>query len=289
MKKIIIKMLRPIIARFPKLAITYLFLRDSSSLEDTPKKTPLGFKFIGNQSMQNGKFEPDESSIVTQLLPKVDMVINVGANIGYYCCLALSHKKHVVAFEPINLNVRYLLKNIKENGWGAQIEIFPIALSDKIDVMKMYGGGTGASLLKGWANIPDFYSSLVPCSTLNNVLGTKFQGKKILMIVDIEGAEKMMLEGASIFMEMKPKPIWLIEISIFEHQPKGVDINPNLFSTFQMFWAQGYESWTADKKCKEVKAEEIMKIIQDKQDTLLTHNFIFIEKSRRNELNFLFK
>ena len=46
--------------------------------------------------------------------------------------------------------------------------------------------------------------------------------------MDIEGAEKYMLEGGQKLLDLKLKPIWLIEISINEHQPKGVTINPDL-------------------------------------------------------------
>ena len=283
MKKTIINRLKPIVEQFPKLALTYRTLRDNAHIYEDPKDTPLGFKLNGNKSMENGDFEPEETKIVTNLLSKVDIVINVGANIGYYCCLALSHKKYVVAFEPLNMNLKYLLRNIKANGWESKIEIFPIALSDKVGVIEIYGGGTGASLLKGWAGTPDNYVTLVPCSTLNNVLGARFQGEKTLMIIDIEGAEQLMLDGASFAIDMDPKPIWLIEISVSEHQPKGIKINPNLLSTFQLFWDRDYESWTADEKFREIKSDEIEKIIKSEEDTLHTHNFLFFEKGKRNE------
>ena len=119
---------------------------------------------------------------------------------------------------------------------GIQAEIFPpMALSNQVGIIEIYGGGTGASLLKGWAGTPESYVTLVPCSTMDRVLGNRFQGSKTLMIVDIEGAEKLMLEGAAAFVAMEPKPVWLVEISVGEHQPKGIKINPNLLSTFQLF------------------------------------------------------
>jgi len=115
MKRQLIRLAKPIIECFPKLAMTYRFVRDSWQGYEEPEKTPMGFKLIGNRSMQEGKFEPEETQIVKTIIPYVDVVINVGANIGYYCCIALSHGKHVVAFEPINRNLRYLLRNIKAN------------------------------------------------------------------------------------------------------------------------------------------------------------------------------
>jgi hypothetical protein len=58
--------------------------------------TSLGFKFIGNKSMMNSLFEPCETEIVKKIFPKVNLFINVGANIGYYVCLALYNKKKVI-------------------------------------------------------------------------------------------------------------------------------------------------------------------------------------------------
>jgi tRNA G37 N-methylase Trm5 len=84
----------------------------------------MGFKMVGNKSMQNGQFEPEETRIVEQILPYVDIAINVGANVGYYCLIALGQEKHVVAFEPMNANLRYLLRNIKANDWESRIEVY---------------------------------------------------------------------------------------------------------------------------------------------------------------------
>ena len=63
--------------------------------------------------MQIGEFEPEETEIFLSIIKDVDVLVNVGANVGYYCALALSHNKYVYAFEPIQLNLNTLLKNMK--------------------------------------------------------------------------------------------------------------------------------------------------------------------------------
>jgi FkbM family methyltransferase len=80
--------------------------------------------------MAQGTFEPEETELIRTILKDVDVLINVGANVGYYCCHALSMGKAVVAFEPIQRNLRYLCVNIKTNGWSC--EIYPIALSNRV-------------------------------------------------------------------------------------------------------------------------------------------------------------
>lgn len=281
--KRLIKLVKPLVEHFPRLAIAYRYARDNWQIHEEPQITPMGFKLNGNRAMQSGTFEPAETDIFGRIVSNVDVVINVGANIGYYCCIALSRGKNVIAFEPIHLNLRYLLRNIKANHWESRIEVYPLALSDKPGVIEIYGGGTGASLVKGWAGVPEQQATLVPCSTLDHVLGSRLQGKRCLFLVDIEGAEQFMLEGAIFTLDMEPTPIWMMEVSITEHQPKGTKINPNLLTTFNTFWSRGYEVWTADKECRLVAQQEIEDIVESGVDSLQTHNFLFIEKDRKSE------
>ncbi len=219
--KAIIKIIKPLVERFPKVAMSYRQWRDSKDINQSPQNTSLGFKFNGNASMANCSFEPVETAIVKKIFPLVDVVVNIGANIGYYVCLALYSGKRTIAFEPMDLNLKYLLRNIKANYWQRNCEVFPIALSNEVGIIEIYGAGTGASLVKGWAGTPENFSTLVPSSTANTIFGDRLLGEKVFVIVDIEGAENMMLEGASKLLEMYPKPIWLVEISGEEHQPKG--------------------------------------------------------------------
>jgi len=279
-----IRFAKPVIERFSSLAMAYRYVSENRQILGDPRETPMGFKLIGNSAMEKGVFEPDETEIVKRILPKVDVVVNIGANIGYYCCLALKENKYVVAFEPIGSNLRYLYKNVRANNWEERIEIFPIALSNRMGIIKIFGSGTGASIVKGWASTPEQYVELVPTSTLDNVLGSRFHGKSCFFIVDIEGAEKLMLEGASSSLSVEPKPIWMVEISISEHWPKGIAINPHLLATFQVFWGRGYEAWTADNRIRVVQHSEVEKIVRTGEDSLLTHNFLFIENGRRGEI-----
>jgi FkbM family methyltransferase len=250
-------------------------VRDQLDSMEKPRSTPWGFMLAGNASMANGTFEPIETEIVRKLLEDVDILVNVGANVGYYCCHALSMGKQVIAFEPMERNLRYLCKNIKANGWDG-VEILPIALSDHVGILEIYGGNTGASVVKGWAGTPESYVTLVPCSTMDVVLASRLQGKRTLMLVDIEGAEKWMLEGANLMLANDPKPIWLVEIATKEHQPFGVEINPHFMSTFQLFFQNGYEAFSADKEMNPIKIEDI-KLLSKGLINAGTHNFIFRE------------
>lgn len=268
-----ISLVRPLVDRFPRIATMYRSVRDQLDVMEEPRPTPWGFRLAGNAAMAQGTFEPAETVLVRDILKDVDILVNVGANIGYYCCHALSMGKPVIAFEPIERNLRYLCKNINSNGWSG-VEVFPIALSNNVGVLEIYGGNTGASVVKGWAGIPETYVTLVPSSTMDVVLTARLQGKRSLILVDIEGAEKWMLEGATIMLSNDPKPIWLVEIVTKDNQPSGVAINPHFRSTFELFFENGYQAFSVSHDMRPIALEDIALVLEGNLE-FDTHNFLF--------------
>jgi hypothetical protein len=81
--------------------------------------------------------------------------------VGYYCCHTLGLGKPVIAVEPIARNLYYLLKNIRNNGWATEAQVYPVAVGCGTDILEMCGG-VGASLIRGWASIPESYVTRVP-------------------------------------------------------------------------------------------------------------------------------
>jgi len=136
------------------------------------------------------------------------------------------------------------------------------------------GGRTGASLIKGWASIPYGYVTQVPVLSLDRVLGDAIKGKRALILVDIEGAELMLLQGAAETLQNEPRPIWMMEISTTEHQPVGTSMNPNFAKTFEAFFDHGYRSFTADMEKQEIEKEDVDDVLAHEK-RLGTHNFIF--------------
>lgn len=271
--------IRSLVERFPNIAAIYRNVRDQLEFLKKPTETPWNFKFSGNLAMAQGIFEPAETAIVREILGEVDVVVNVGANVGYYCCHALSMEKQVIAFEPVPRNVRFLCQNIKINDWKTNIEIFPIALSNQIGLVEIYGGDTGASVVKGWAGISEHYVTTVPSSTMDIVLGERLKGKKVLVLVDVEGAEKMVLEGATKMLTNEPKPIWLVEITTREHQLSSSNINPNFKETFQFFFQNGYQAFMVDQNIEMITAEQVA-LASKGSLKIETYNFLFRESKK---------
>ncbi len=170
-----------------------------------------------------------------------------------------------------------LYRNVAANGWN-DIEIFPLALGNRHGVTTIFGGGTEASLIEGWAGTPTYYSRIVPINTLDNILGTRLAGMRSFFLIDVEGGERGVLEGAEKQFTLNPKPVWMVEITT-SHQPVGRNVNSDLQRTFEMFWNYEYEAWTAERKPKMVSKEDIERVSLSGINHLGTDTFMFLGRT----------
>jgi FkbM family methyltransferase len=221
------------------LAPIYRSVRDEYAFRQSKfVRNPLGFQFSGHAAMCAGTFETQEVAELKALLEGADVFVDVGANIGYFSCLAASLGKHVVAVEPLAANLRFLLANISMNHWESQVEVFPVGVSDRFGVAKFYGAGTGASLNEGWAGASRYFSTMIALSTLDT-LCAKFRNSRIVIKIDVEGAEYAALLGAREVLNYQPAPAWLVEITLHEH--RGGAVNADYLRTFDLFFDCGYQ------------------------------------------------
>lgn len=265
-------MLRTITRKLPVFRKFYHAAKDQYNLLKRPRRTPLGYYFSGNPVMESGEFEKEETAVISRNLDAAEVFVNIGANAGYYCCLALSKNVPTLAFEPFPRNIKLLKKNLKSNSF-TDIEIFPVALGNHTGTIELFGFGTGASLIEGWAGFSKSYSTMVPCTTLDEALGERLDGKRAFILVDIEGAEKFMLEGAARSLRINPKPIWMVEISVSELLPEGQKINPHLLGTFSHFFDAGYRAY--DLKDNEITLRDIERIVAAGSGRLASNSIIF--------------
>lgn len=270
------KHLKPLIERYPALAFTYRTLRDAWLFQrQQAELTPYGFRLIGNQAMQTGTFEQEETKLIEKMLVDVDVFVDVGANIGFYTCMARSKGVHTVAVEPLTQNLDYLYANLYENSWN-DVEVYPLGLAPNPGLANLYGGGTGASLLEGWAGTSPLLRRTIALSTLDIVLDERFIGKKLLIKVDVEGAEYELLQGAISTLSLTPTPIWIMEIGLAEHHPSG--FNRNYAKTFDVFWKYGYKSWTANNRRQAVTPVSIEECVRLRRTRFGTHNYLFMKE-----------
>lgn len=242
-------------------------------------RTPLGFKLTAGfhpayEQMRTGTFEPDETALISRLLASVDHFIDVGANLGYYTCLALQNGRGVMAIEPQARNLRSLYQNLISNGWQSGAEVMPVALSDAPGLLTLYGAsGPSASLLHGWAGYSSKYSQVVAVSTLDNLIAGRFPNERLLIKIDVEGAEYGVLKGATQTLARSVPPIWLLEVCLHEFHPSGW--NPDFLAVFRMFWDRGYEAWTAEAQPRLVPRDRVERWWAERKTDTGTFNYLF--------------
>lgn len=242
------------------------------------KMTPFGFRFNGNAEMQNGTFEPEETVLINQIFKSVDLFVNIGANSGYYCCFAQQKGIKTIALEPIPTNVQYIAQNMDANGWGDNITVLPVAAGEVTGFIDIYGIGTGASVVKGWANNPAHLKQTVPVVRIDSIIHPAPLGQALFILMDIEGFEYHALKGATSLIESTNKPIWFIEI-IGDGGP--IDKNIVRFKeTFIIMLDAGYNAYMADENMRQLSLEDILALEKNAAAQNASRNYLFLDKDK---------
>lgn len=208
-----------------------------------PRPTPFGFVMNGTDDMIAGQFEPAETVLLQRLLPRVDRFVNVGANTGYYCLLARTMGRPVLALEPVSQTVQVLLQNLRANGFDAGTTVLPVAAGAAAGSGMIYGVGSGSSLLQGWANNPTSLAQVVPVVRLDDIVPPPAADEQLLILMDVEGFEYPALQGAARLLVTTPRPIWVIEIAA---GGAGAAASDHVAATFALMAAAGYAAHAVD-------------------------------------------
>jgi len=246
---------KPIDSYLPFIGRLYRSLRELRA--SRPHQTPFGFRLAGDSRMAQVGYEDVESALFLQCLETHAVVLDIGANIGFYSCLAASRGKHVLAFEPSPRNQKFLYKNLWENHFH-EVELFPLGLGDRQGLCALYGFGGISSFIPGWGQTRASRYILAPVTTLDTIVGTRFNGLKLLVKMDVEGFELAALRGASTLLSATPRPGWMVEIMLRNPLiPNGV--NSHFKETFELFWKHGYQCRKLDGSGLSVSPEDVLR------------------------------
>jgi len=244
--------------------------------------TAFGYKlrtrgYIANKLMVESHFEMTEMKILKEFIETSDIFIDIGANIGYYTCIACSLGKKVLAFEPQWHNLKCLLDNVSINNWTQQAEIFPIGLGKEPGILTLYGAsGPSASLINGWAGYSNKFKKVIPINSLDNVLAGRFRNDKVMIKIDVEGAEYNVLQGALNTLKRPNRPSWFLEICLDQFHPNGA--NPDFERIFNLFFDNGYESHVADASRKIITDKDVQLWVKNGTTESTVFNYYFIPK-----------
>jgi FkbM family methyltransferase len=266
--------LRQYVDRFPELGKTIRMARHSWRRHTSrPQTTQFGFRLVGNDAMVRGDFEPVETAALNRMFDTADVFVDVGANVGFYTCLAASRAIHAIAIEPLSDNLDFLYENLEENAFVNDVEVYPVGVGSAFGLLRLYGWDTGASFLPGWAGASPASYRTVPITTLDVLIGDRFRGKRLVVKVDVEGAELQVLQGAKATLDTSPRPRWLMEVCLTENRRDGA--NPYFAETFETFLARGYVARTLGDERRTVERSDVQRWVANSKRDFGTYNFVF--------------
>jgi len=245
--------------------------------------TSENYYIYGPKEYENFNYEEDVTKLVKTIISKFGLFINIGANFGYYSLISLSRGVKTICFEPIYSNYKILLKNININSFHYNSELYPFALSSSNGIKKIYGGGSGASIDNKWEIPDENYFDLIYTSTIDTIISNRYNRQKHLYLIDVEGHELEVLEGAFKSLSNKNYPVLIIEIVNFHHTNK---LNPDFESTFLKLWGMGFKSFGISNNLFPFDNSNILEIIQ-KGEIFEVCDFIFIHEKDQPMLEFL--
>jgi FkbM family methyltransferase len=178
---------------------------------------------IGYSILAGGIFDPGVTEAMHRLIDPGDLVVDVGANVGYLTSLALVRSGDggtVLAYEPHPAIFGLLERNAsiwRQRPRLASLELSRVALSDSRGVGHLVTGpgldiNMGLATLEGADGARDEDIVPIDLSRLDDDLGDRSVG---LLKIDVEGHELQVLRGARSLLERG-----LVRDLIFEdHQP----------------------------------------------------------------------
>lgn len=234
-----------------------------------------GFKFIGPSNMISGDFEKEEVAFFNKAIEDSDIFINVGANIGYYVCAAISQNKKVFAFEPDNNNFGLLMKNIELNDKHNNCLAFNLGVGDKWQTLKIYHASTGSSFLQGWANNSPFFYNKAYVIKIDDFSFINY--KKAFFLVDVEGFESYVVEGALNTLTSELPQIWMIEIMTSDEYGDINNFSIRQLALVSLFEKNKFDLYNlTDKGTQTIEYYDLCECIKNRESKL-GHNFVFIK------------
>ena len=208
-------------AKTEEKAIRYRWL---TTLLGIPRKVrlPFGSHWVARNDASGrmilrGRFENVESQFVEGFLKPGMVVLDIGAHHGYYTLLAsqkVGPLGRVIAFEPSPRERSRLLQHLQMNSC-ANVQVEETALGEADGRAELYvvrGRGTGCNSLRPPAVREATDATQVRVTRLDDYIRNHDLPRVDFVKMDVEGAELTVLQGATEFLERRPRPVIFCEV-----------------------------------------------------------------------------
>ena len=162
------------------------------TVRDGPLK---GARWAATSGMRfvRGNFEPYKTDALLEALRCGDVVLDVGAHVGYYTVIAaraVGQEGRVAAFEPRPMTARFLRRNVELNSLS-NVRVYEAAVGEQAGTAWFEGRtGTGTGHLAARGDIE------VPVLVLDELVESGELPPPSLIKIDVEGGELDVLNGA---------------------------------------------------------------------------------------------
>ncbi len=246
----------------------------------------INFSMYSTENFTNPSWQKKETEIIINLLKNNEIFLNLGANIGYYVCLASKFKIKIIAVEPDYFNLKVLYKNIELNKIDDCL-VLPMASYSKNSIKPIFGHGVTASLFLNWDNTEKFDNKdFIQTFKIDDLIREKDLEKKTFILMDIENSEYETLLGSLKTLKNKNKPSWIVEVHPTFYSKKNKPL-VEFDKIFNLFWENEYVSFL-------ITDHELIKIEQNNYKNysnstkVHNHNYLFIDKNNLDSFKYLF-
>ena len=175
-------------------------------------------RIVPIEALNFGDYEAEELTIVTTIVQNTMrpgyMILDIGANIGYYSMWLSKHFRNATihAFEPIPKTFNYLERNLEINHTSG-VTAHNFGLSDKDATFDFfyYKNGSGNASMANLSESED--AERVSCTvyTLDGFISQSGIAKIDFIKCDVEGAELMVVKGGLETLK-RDRPVIFMEI-----------------------------------------------------------------------------
>lgn len=193
-------------------------------------------KYLDECIIKQGIFEEESTKIVEKIIKKGDVVLDIGANIGYYTVMfsrLVGEKGKVFAFEPTCHYGEVLQKNITQNE-AANCIIKNFGLSNKSTNAEISIGTCSATM--HWASDSDpCEKETIKLCVLDEIFPTLGVDKVDFIKIDVDGHESKFFGGAWKTLD-KFDPAIILEVN----QENYLDANCMVWDFYDDLKKRGY-------------------------------------------------
>jgi FkbM family methyltransferase len=193
----------------------------------------------------NGIYEPLTTDLVRAEIKPGDVVLDIGANIGYYTLIfakCVGPTGHVFAYEPEPGNFSLLRENVSTNGYR-NVTLCQTAVSDRAGHNRLYLDEANAGDCRLYDSGDGRRAVGVETVRLDDCLAA-FPGKIGFVKMDIQGAEPAALRGMQSLLHAH-RPLGLV----VEFWPYGIRLfGSNPGDLLRMLTRNGFALWNLDER-----------------------------------------